>query len=133
MLFFSSKENKLKDVISLIAKIALVILLLVILSDKNGFSNYTQHISRVQNLNMDMILSDFLSFGKITMFNISLFETLGFVCLAFVFISSITYIILLKTEDKVEEKQKNNYIYKEESSTHFTTNNIYLLTNKFIC
>ena len=133
MLFINFVKNKTKQNITIIAKIALVILLLALISDKQHIFNFSQEINRVQSLNLELLINDLLSITRLAMINFSLFEAIGLGCVVFVFVSTMSYAIVAIIEEKVKEEKKNYYSFKVESSTHFRTNNIYLLTNKFIC
>ena len=126
------QKNKSNKKISLITKIALVILLLCVISDKTGAFNISQNISRMQSFNIDFIANELMIFSKFSV-NYSFLMTLGLICITAGVLLVITYGVMSFKEETKNNECVESYSYKVESAKSLYTSNIYLINNQFLC
>lgn len=126
------QRNKSNKKISLITKIALVILLLCVISDKTGAFNISQNISRMQSFNLDFIANELMIFSKLSV-NYSFLMTLGLICITAGVLFAITCGVMSFKEETKNNECVESYSYKVESAKSLYTGNIYLINNQFLC
>ena len=126
------QRNKSNKKISLITKIALVIFLLCVISDKTGAFNISQNISRMQSFNLDFIANELMIFSKFSV-NYSFLMTLGLICITAGILLAITYGVMSFKEETQNNECVESYSYKVESAKSLYTSNIYLINNQFLC
>lgn len=132
MFFLNLHREKQNKQFSLIAKIALVILLFCVISDKSGAFNVSQNVTKFQTMNMDFIANELMMLGKLS-FNYSFFIALGLVGILVATLFTITCCALSVSKESKNNDSVKEYSYTVESAKNLHTNNIYLLNNQFIC
>ena len=125
------KEKKLP--LMTIIKIAIVVFLFIIITDKGIFNNMLNNINRVNSSTFDIMTENFFSLGKLTFIDYSFVSTLGFamVCVAILVAITMTiYSIFVfhYSEDFVEKE-----MHYKDKDFELVSNDIYLQTNKLIC
>ena len=130
--FVQYNKHKSNKKLSLITKIALVILLFCVISDKTGAFNFSQNITRMQSFNFDFVANELMLFSRFSV-NYTFLMTLGLICITAGVLLVITCGVMSFKQETENNVCAQEYSYKVESAKSSYAKNIYLLNEQFIC
>jgi hypothetical protein len=118
----------------LLAQIVVAFVMFIFVIDKGFIYNFINNLHKVNYINLDVLLLDIMSISKVSMINHLLFIGLGYallgilVTVSFLISLNILFVHLVKFFVTIYKNNVNS-----EKFVKVPENNIYLLTNKFIC
>ena len=118
----------------LFAQIAVAFVMFIFVVDKGYIYNLINNLHKLNFVNLDVLLPDIMSFSKVAMIDHLLFVGLGYALLGIftiaMFIISLIVLVLKLTKVCITIFKRT---FKVEKFVKVPENNIYLLTEKFIC